>query len=640
MTLRERILILLSLAFCGYWGLEYIAYRQIVEPKLERLEYVAALQQIQKCEKAIKDQAGELQAFAEQLSRTRDLPEMLQQPVLPESISAKADILGLADETGRWQRLVFVTKFSEVPDAADFLDKLRKGDTPLITSPPSSFSQHGIAASTVGPLLVGSSPCSISRPGGVQSGTLIVGRFLTAELFDSVQKRIYTNFVCVPYTPQLAARLPEQSKYNFDVAETNYFCQKLGEELVQCYAILRDTARQPVLILRTDIPQDLLQDSRNIFYMSGFIRLAATVPAIILLTIVFQIAVVSPILRLVKDIVAIGRGQFAHKPRSENRRDEIGILAREFDRMLERLDAAQKKLVEKSFVSGMAEMSSGILHNARNALSPVVSGLERMGEKIAVMDSPEIRQAISEIEQNNADPNRRANLQRFLLLSVQAQQQYVQQARANLDDLSRQVCQIEEMLNGQRSFRGAAKPLESVALKRLIEDAFELVPANLRAEVRIQVDAQIEQLRPIHVQRVVFLQVLENLLINAAESLRRAGPLCPKIKISARVEPVDNIEMLHLEIEDNGAGIEPKIMEKLFERGNSTKPRGMSGIGLHWCANTIAAMNGRVWAKSKGENRGACFHIEMPVLQDKQSRVGNVKGPDHESECKTQNIAG
>jgi signal transduction histidine kinase len=636
MTLRERILILLSLAFCGYWGLEYMVYARIVEPKLERLEYSSAQQQMQKCEKVLYDQTAKLQELAEQLSSAGDLQSLLQQPVMPEALCGQADIMGLADQNGQWCRFVTCARFSEVPDADDFLNQLHKGSIPLVSSPPVSFTQKGIVASTAGPLLVGSSPCMI----GVKPGTLIVVRFITPELIAGLQKQIYTNFSCIPYTQQSASQLPEKMSYNPDVAGTYYFCEKLGQELVQSYAILSDKAKQPVLILRANIPLDILQESRNIFYMSGFIRLAATVPAIIILTIVFQIAVVSPILCLVKDVVAIGKGKFVRNRRSVKRRDEIGILACEFDRMLERLDAAQKKLVEKSFVSGMAEMSSGILHNARNALSPLVSGLERMGEKIADMDSPQLRQTVSEIQQNNADPQRRENLQRFLLLSVQAQQQYVQQARENLDDLSHQVCQIEEMLNGQRSFRGAAKPLESVALKRLVEDAFELMPANLRAEVRIHVDAQIEQLRPVHVQRVVFLQVLENLLVNAAESLRRAAPLYPKIKISAQVEVVDSIEMLHLQIEDNGAGIEPKLMEKLFERGVSTKPVGMAGIGLHWCANTISAMNGRIWAQSKGENQGACFHIVMPVLQDKQSLMVNEKGTDHESERKTQNTAG
>jgi signal transduction histidine kinase len=615
-------------------------YTRIVTPKLEQLESFAAEQQIQRCQKVLNDQAVMLQEFAGQLSSAGDYQSLLRQPVMPEAILARADIFGLADENGQWVELVNSSRFLKVPDAGDLLNQLRKGSIPLVASPPVLFSQKGIVTSTVGPLLVGSSPCSMVRPEGPCRGTLIVGRFVTSEMIAGLQKQIYTNFTCIPYTEKTASRLPEGLKLNQDVASAYYYCEKLGDELFQSYAILPDTAKKPALILRANIPMDVLQESRRLLYMAGFIRLAATVPAIMILTVVFQMAVVSPILRLVKDVVAIGKGHFVRNPRASKRRDEIGILAREFDRMLECIDAAQKKLVEKSFVSGMAELSSGLLHNARNALSPLVSGLERMGEKIAEMDSPQLRQTISELQQDSIDSQRSESLQRFLLLSVQAQQQYLQQAREHLNDLSRQVCQVEEMLNGQRSFRGAAKPLESVALKHLVEDAVELIPAGLRSGVRIIVDPAMEQLRPIHVQRVLFLQVFENLLINAAESLSREKPLAPKIKISARVELVDGIEMLHLEVTDNGSGIEPKMMEKLFGRGVSTKSLGMTGIGLHWCANTISAMNGRIWAESKGANCGACFHIEMPVLQDKQNLMVNEKGTDHESERKTQNTAG
>ncbi len=639
MTLRERILILLFSVFCGYWGLEYAAYRWVVEPRLEQLEHSIARQQAQKCERALNDEARDLQEFAERFSIANDLQSVLQRSILPDDVSEKADMLCLADEAGRWAAFAVRKGVPAVPDANDFLNELRKGKSPVILNTPCRFSQKGMVASTAGPLLIGSSPCTTFQAGGAKPATLIAGRFITPRLIDSLRKQIYTDFTCTPYTPKSATRLAEELGYVPGVGGNDFFYRRLDEELLQCYTALPDMAGKPVLILRADVSGEALRGNRRVLYMAGYIHLAAAIPAIVILTILFQIIVVVPILRLIQDIVAIGKGQFVRRHRSKKRRDEIGILAREFDQMLKQLDAAQKKLVEKSFVSGMAEMSSGILHNARNALSPVVSGLERMGEKVATMNSPELQQAMQEVERSGADPQRKANLQRFLLLSMQEHQRFLYQTRKNLDELAQQVYQVEEVLNGQQSFGGAAKPLESIGLKQLVEEAVELIPANLRAGVRISVDSKMERLRPIHVHRVVFLQVLENLLINAAESLVLAGPLYPKIKVSGRVELIDNIEMLCLEIEDNGAGIEPEIMKKLFERDTSTKPRGMTGIGLHWCANAIAAMKGRIWAESNGKNRGACFHIVMPVLQDKESLIVNEeKGADHESEHKTQDI--
>ena len=71
--------------------------------------------------------------------------------------------------------------------------------------------------------------------------------------------------------------------------------------------------------------------------------------------------------------------------------------------------------------------------------------------------------------------------------------------------------------------------------------------------------------------------------------------------------------MLHWTIKDNGIGITPDKIGTIFERGASSKSQGLTGIGLHWCANTISAMQGRIWAESDGTHRGACFHLLVPT---------------------------
>jgi two-component system NtrC family sensor kinase len=52
----------------------------------------------------------------------------------------------------------------------------------------------------------------------------------------------------------------------------------------------------------------------------------------------------------------------------------------------------------------------------------------------------------------------------------------------------------------------------------------------------------------------------------------------------------------------------------VFEKGFSTKPRETNqGIGLHWCANAINALGGRIWAASDGPGRGASMHLLVPL---------------------------
>jgi len=76
------------------------------------------------------------------LSTKDDLPALFRQSVLPESISAKADVLRFADQSGEWQVMVCGSHAGQF-DTSDFLNQLHKGNTPFISTTPAAFSQKG-----------------------------------------------------------------------------------------------------------------------------------------------------------------------------------------------------------------------------------------------------------------------------------------------------------------------------------------------------------------------------------------------------------------------------------------------------------------------------------------------------------------
>ena len=56
-------------------------------------------------------------------------------------------------------------------------------------------------------------------------------------------------------------------------------------------------------------------------------------------------------------------------------------------------------------------------------------------------------------------------------------------------------------------------------------------------------------------------------------------------------------------------------LERVFDKGYSTKSKDTNyGIGLHWCANAIAALGGRIWAASEGPGLGASLHLMVPLM--------------------------
>jgi sensor histidine kinase regulating citrate/malate metabolism len=108
--------------------------------------------------------------------------------------------------------------------------------------------------------------------------------------------------------------------------------------------------------------------------------------------------------------------------------------------------------------------------------------------------------------------------------------------------------------------------------------------------------------------------ILQNLIINAADAVRDAGKDKGRLRLSAEIVQKADGRQLHLQCIDDGIGIPVENLERVFENGFTTKsPETNHGIGLHWCANAIGALGGRIWAASDGPGSGAALHLLVPL---------------------------
>mgnify|MGYP001592919275 CR=1 FL=1 len=109
----------------------------------------------------------------------------------------------------------------------------------------------------------------------------------------------------------------------------------------------------------------------------------------------------------------------------------------------------------------------------------------------------------------------------------------------------------------------------------------------------------------------VFLgQVMENLLDNAV----KFSPRDSLIQVRAWKEQDEAI----IAVSDNGVGIPPDRLQKIFEYfyqvdGSMTRRFGGMGIGLSLCNVIVQAHGGRIWAESAGEGQGSTFYIALPL---------------------------
>ena len=141
----------------------------------------------------------------------------------------------------------------------------------------------------------------------------------------------------------------------------------------------------------------------------------------------------------------------------------------------------------------------------------------------------------------------------------------------------------------------------------------------------MDVDASVEGVGPVRGNRVEIQQIVGNLVLNAAESIKSHCISGGRICVTARREPGSDPALARITFEDNGAGIGAEDLGQMFHRGFSTKSRG-SGLGLHWSATVAAALGGQLYAESPGLGRGATLHLLLPLAEGQAAAEPAARG--------------
>jgi signal transduction histidine kinase len=182
----------------------------------------------------------------------------------------------------------------------------------------------------------------------------------------------------------------------------------------------------------------------------------------------------------------------------------------------------------------------------------------------------------------------------------------------NLDVASKQARQVEAILADQERHAQVAPIIEDLPLHDVLDEAVLVIPAAASPDVDLDLVNGVSEYT-VRAHRVGLLQVLGNVILNAYESIQRSQSNSGRIELSAMTESVDDKPMVRLTVSDTGCGFDENFQQKMFQRGFSSKQGHLSGLGLHWCANALAGMGGRIRAESRGPGQGAEFHVLLPA---------------------------
>lgn len=183
---------------------------------------------------------------------------------------------------------------------------------------------------------------------------------------------------------------------------------------------------------------------------------------------------------------------------------------------------------------------------------------------------------------------------------------------------------VDDLLDISRVTRGITQVEHQVVeMREVIQDALEQTRPLVQAhEHTLQADVTEKPLR-VEGDRVRLVQVLANILTNAAKYTPDQGRIC----LQARAE---NKEVV-ISVSDNGQGIEADVLPHIFElftqaRRTPDRSQGGLGVGLALVRALVELHGGTVQAHSDGPGRGTTFTVRLPRLRE-------AHGPDRPAPC-------
>ena len=279
------------------------------------------------------------------------------------------------------------------------------------------------------------------------------------------------------------------------------------------------------------------------------------------------------------------------------------------------LAKTHKQLLMVSRQAGMAEVATGVLHNVGNVLNSLNVSSGIIVERLRKSKLGNVGRIGALLEEHSADlpdylTRHPAGRQlpgyiKRLAERLNAERDFMRQ---EAEQVLEHVEHIREIVAMQQNYARVFGITEKIDVAELVEDSLRINSGSLsRHGVEVIRDYGPQPIS-LTVDRHKVLQIMVNLIRNAKyacdESDRKEKQLTLRI--------IQDGEMIKIVVKDNGVGIPPENMPKIFRSGFTTRKNG-HGFGLHSAALAAKEMKGRLSAQSEGVQQGATFTLELPL---------------------------
>lgn len=627
MSLQTRIVWYLSLVVLVWAGVHHVVQKLFFMRSFSELEEVDARKNVMRVRNAIErekellasrclDWASSDSTYEFALERD---PRVVQEAFAPEVFRRNnIHLLYVCDKWGKvlWGRCVDTAGLPLM--LGSFPSDDLGADHALIMSKV-TYNDTGIWLTERGAMLVSAKPVTDSRGNGPVRGSVIVGRLLRDVALEEdqylldLQARTEVQFDL--WTASSGLLESESVSLEELLAQDRPLVRVRDEDQLRAYAVIPDINGAPALIVCATLPRQVTAQGERAVLSALISTMAAGALFLLVLLRLLQQNVLRPIAQLTAHAVELGHSEDPTKKLDLQRKDELGILSREFDSMIEKLAQSRQALVKAARHAGMSEIATGVLHNVGNVLNSVnvsatlvTDKTKKSGVRDLKMAMDAVRDGAGDLARFLAEDPRGAHLYPLLVALTDQIADEHSSVEEELKRLSQGIDHVKLLIQSQQSYAGHSGVLETTALSEQVEAALSMTSRSM-GEGEVEVVREYDPLPTCRVDRHRLLEILVNLLQNARQALQE--PDLPARRIVVRVRSAGD-ERVALEIEDTGIGIPAENLERIFVHGFTTKKNG-HGFGLHASANAATEMGGKLLAHSDGPGRGARFTLEIPT---------------------------
>lgn len=282
------------------------------------------------------------------------------------------------------------------------------------------------------------------------------------------------------------------------------------------------------------------------------------------------------------------------------------------------VEALHKQLLETSRFAGMAEVATGVLHNVGNVLNSVNVSTTLVADRVKASKVVSLTRAATLLREHQDDPGafltrdpKGRQLPGFLISLAAHLETERDELLEELASLRQNVDHIKDIVAMQQNYARVSGVIETLPVQQLVEDALRINSAALDRH-RIQLVKDFAEVPPVQMDKHKVLQILINLIRNAKYAMDESRAQDKRLTIGIGMNGNGRVKV---SVGDNGVGIPPENLTRIFGHGFTTKRDG-HGFGLHSGANAAKEMGGALYAQSAGVGQGATFVLELPLRRD------------------------